>query len=71
MVYDDCPEFTDPELLPQACRTVCCNFTRLSEEFTLTSDDYAIVITQGHQLDYEVLIQILRNGAKYIECIGS
>lgn len=71
VVYDDRLEFTDPDLFPQACRTVCCNFTRLSEKLTLTSDDYAVVMTRGHQSDYEVLVQILRSGAKYIGCIGS
>ena len=38
---------------------------------TLTADDYAVVMTPGHQADYEVLAQVLRSEAGYIGCIGS
>ena len=37
----------------------------------MTPDDYVVVMTRGHQADYEVLSQLLRSGAKYIGCIGS
>ena len=30
-----------------------------------------VVMTRGHQADYEVLAQVLRSGAKYLGCIGS
>ena len=38
---------------------------------TVTPDDYVVVMTRGHQADYEVLTQVLRSGAKYLGCIGS
>ena len=37
----------------------------------MTPEDYVVVMTRGHQADYEVLTQVLRSGAKYLGCIGS
>ena len=37
----------------------------------ITADDYIVIMTPGHQADYEVLVQALRTPAKYIGCIGS
>ena len=71
VVYDDRPEFADPALFPKAEKTLCGDFTRLSEQVTVTPEDYVVVMTRGHQADYEVLAQVLRSGAKYLGCIGS
>ena len=71
MVYDDRPEFADPALFPKAEKTLCGDFARLSEQVTVTPEDYVVVMTRGHQADYEVLTQVLRSGAKYLGCIGS
>ncbi len=30
-----------------------------------------VIMTRGHQADYEVLCQVLRSGARYLGCIGS
>ena len=38
---------------------------------TVTPDDCVVIMTRGHQADYEVLTQVLRSGARYIGCIGS
>lgn len=71
VVYDDRPEFTDPALFPQAEKLLCGSFTALTEKLTVTPDDYVVIMTRGHQADYEVLTQVLRSGAKYLGCIGS
>lgn len=68
-VWDDRAEFADPARFPEAAETVCKPFTDLP--ITLTPDDYAVVMTRGHQADYEVLLQILHSDAKYLGCIGS
>ncbi|MBQ7778010.1 MAG: XdhC family protein [Oscillibacter sp.] len=70
-VYDDRPEFADPALFPAAETVYCGDFTRLADQVTVTEDDYVVVMTRGHQADYEVLVQVLRSGARYIGCIGS
>lgn len=71
VVYDDRPEFADPALFPAAEQVLCGDFLHISAHVTLTADDYAVVVTRGHQADFEVLTQVLRSGAKYLGCIGS
>lgn len=71
VVYDDRPEFSRPELFPQAEEVLCGAFEELDRKVTVTPDDYVVIMTRGHQADYEVLAQLLRSGAKYLGCIGS
>ena len=71
VVYDDRREFTDPRLFPQAEQLLCGSFLDLSEKITITPDDYVVIMTRGHQADFEVLTQVLRSGARYLGCIGS
>jgi len=71
VVYDDRPEFSDPALFPQAEAAFCGSFEELEKHITVTPDDYIVIMTRGHQADYEVLTQVLRSGAKYLGCIGS
>lgn len=71
VVYDDRPEFADPALFPRAERVLSGAFTDIAERVALTADDYVVVMTRGHQADYEVLEQTLRSGVKYLGCIGS
>ena len=71
VVYDDRPEFADPARFPQAEVVLCGDFLSLGEQVRVTPDDYVVIMTRGHQADYEVLAQTLRSGAKYLGCIGS
>lgn len=71
VVFDDRPEFADPALFPGAESVLCGDFSRLTDQVTVTADDCVVVMTRGHQADYEVLAQVLRSGAKYLGCIGS
>ena len=50
---------------------LCGDFTDLARQVTVTADDYVVIMTRGHQADYEVLTQVLRSGARYLGCIGS
>ena len=71
VVYDDRPAFADPALFPQAEAVLCGDFTDIAAQIALTADDYVVIMTRGHQADFEVLEQTLRSGAKYVGCIGS
>lgn len=71
VVYDDRPEFADLRLFPQADDAICGSFEELGQRITVTPDDYVVIMTRGHQADYEVLTQTLRSGARYLGCIGS
>ena len=59
-----------PGAVPKAEKTLCGDFARLSEQVTVTPEDYVVVMTRGHQADYEVLTQVLRSGAKYLAALA-
>lgn len=71
VVYDDRPEFADPALFPRAEAVLSGDFAKIGEQIALTADDYVVIMTRGHQADYEVLAGTLRSGVKYLGCIGS
>jgi xanthine dehydrogenase accessory factor len=71
VVFEDRETFADPALFPGAVRTVTGSFTDISAQVTVRPDDYVIIMTRGHQADFEVLNQVLRTEASYIGVIGS
>ena len=71
-VWDERPEEDWQDLFPEAARRCRGPFRRALERLgPLTAEDYVVIMTPGHQADYEVLAQALRTPAKYIGCIGS
>ncbi len=71
VVFDDRPYLARPENFPAAKAVICGDYERFGEKVTLTSDDYVVVMTPGHQGDFEVLCQALTVQTTYIGCIGS
>ena len=72
VVYDQRPETVERTYFPDASALLCGPFTEaLQQVGAITEDDYVVIMTPGHQGDYEVLSQALRTPAKYIGCIGS
>ncbi|NCB29982.1 MAG: XdhC/CoxI family protein, partial [Clostridia bacterium] len=70
-VFEDRPAFADPALFPTAIKTIEGNFQDISAKVTITSHDYVVIMTRGHQADFVVLSQALRTKASYIGVIGS
>ena len=70
-VYDNRSELASPAHFPTAHEIIVGDFRRIFDKVSLTADDYAVVMTPGHQADYEILEQVLRTPATYIGCIGS
>lgn len=75
VVFDDRPEFASPQLFPDAVATVAGVFSdvaaSLTESLSIKKQDYVIIMTRGHQADFEVLAQTLKLGTSYIGVIGS
>lgn len=72
VLFEDRPEFSTPELFPTAAEIIRGDFAHISESgVEITPRDYVIIMTRGHQKDFEVLDQTLRTGAPYVGCIGS
>ena len=70
-VFDDRPEFAQPERFPQAEQVICGDYTKLNDYLTLTGEDYVVVMTAGHKNDFSVEEQALRGPLAYIGVIGS
>ena len=70
-VLEERTEFLTPELFPDAQALIHADYLRLSDFITMTPDDYAVVMTRGHQGDFEILRQLLQSPAAYVGCIGS
>lgn len=70
-VFDDREHFSSPRLFPAAAKCITGDFTRLSDYFEITPEDYVCIMTRGHQYDYLVQQQVLKTPAKYIGVMGS
>lgn len=71
VIFEDREEFASPALFPDARKVILGSFINISEHLTLTRHDYVVIMTRGHQADFEVLSQVLRYPCTYIGCIGS
>ena len=71
VVYEDRENFAREELFPGADGIVLHDFAKISERIAVSDMDYVVIMTRGHQKDFEVLDQMLRTPARYVGCIGS
>ena len=71
IVYEDRENFAREELFPGAAGIVAHDFSMISEKVSVSEMDYVVIMTRGHQKDFEVLNQMLRTNARYVGCIGS
>jgi len=71
IVFEDREAFAARELFPEADDVLLGDFSNISEKLSITSDDYVVIMTRGHQADFELLAQALRTEAAYIGVIGS
>ena len=71
VVMDDREEFANPQVFPQAKRTVVGDLERISDYVQITERDYVCVMTRGHQFDYYVQRQALAAKPRYIGVMGS
>lgn len=71
VVYEDRENFAKPELFSGVHHTILGAFKEISEHITIRENDYVVIMTRGHQSDYEVLRQVLRTQATYVGVIGS
>ena len=71
IVFEDRPEFARRELFSEAADTVVGSFSDIGSYLSVTPDDYVVIMTRGHQADFEVLKQALLTRATYVGVIGS
>lgn len=71
VVLEDRPEFCRPALFPGAEETRLIDYARVSDFVDLTPEDWAVIMTRGHQDDLLVQAQVMRTPVRYIGVIGS
>lgn len=71
VVLDSRADYAKPELFPGAEEVICCDYERISDFVTLTGEDYAVVMTNGHEFDLTVEEQVLRLPHAYLGVVGS
>ena len=71
VIIDDRIEWANEENFPEANKIIVLSFENYLKEFNPHADDYAVIVTRGHQHDYQVLENIIQKNMKYIGMIGS
>ncbi|MEN6418610.1 MAG: XdhC family protein [Clostridiaceae bacterium] len=71
VIFEDRPDFAGKSLFPDAANTVVGSFSDIGASVSVTPDDYVVIMTRGHQADFEVLRQALLTRASYVGVIGS
>jgi xanthine dehydrogenase accessory factor len=71
VVFDDREEFVKKDLFPQAEKLILGDFERIEKDLSLTGNDYAVIITRGHEWDLKAWAFALNSPAAYIGVIGS
>lgn len=72
VVIDDRETFANQQRFPEANACVVHEFSNVFDTLTIDSKfAYVIIVTRGHQSDFQVLQQALQIAPKYIGMIGS
>ena len=71
VVFDDRPQFATRERFPQADQVVCGDFTRIRDYLTVEPEDYVVIMTNGHEYDFQSQVQVLQGKTAYVGVIGS
>lgn len=71
VVMDDREEFANPQIFPDAQRTIVGDLEHVSRYVTIRECDYVCIMTRGHQFDYYIQKQMLALHPCYIGIMGS
>jgi xanthine dehydrogenase accessory factor len=70
-VIDDRAGLLTKNYFPTADRLICQEYVEYLKNFKLRSNDYLVIVTRGHQYDYDVLKGAIDSQVRYIGMIGS
>ena len=71
VVFDDRPELATKESFPQADEVICGDFERIEDYVSIQPEDYVVIMTNGHEHDFQAEVQVLRHTTAYVGVIGS
>lgn len=70
-VFEDREEFSNIKMFPGADAAILGDFRKIEDKISFKEHDYVVIMTRGHEADFEVLSQVLKLPLAYIGCIGS
>ncbi len=70
-VVDDREEFLNYDKFPTADQLLLLDYDDYFENARIKDNDYLVIVTRGHQYDYQVLKNVINSEASYIGMIGS
>ncbi|MCF8008182.1 MAG: XdhC family protein [Halanaerobiales bacterium] len=70
-VIDDRKEFLNRERFPEIDHLILKSYKNYLSEYKVEKNDYIVILTRGHQFDYDVLREVIDKNCKYIGMIGS
>ncbi len=70
-VVDDREEFLNYDKFPTADQLLLLDYSDYFENARIKDNDYLVIVTRGHQYDYQVLKNVINSEASYIGMIGS
>lgn len=70
-IVDDREDFLNRDRFPEADHIIVKKYTDFLKDFEVEKNDYIVIITRGHQFDYNVLREVIDTKAKYVGMIGS
>lgn len=71
VVLEDRELFVQEQLFPDAAERILCDFKEIEQYIQVTDRDYVVIMTRGHQHDYEIQSQMLAKKPFYIGVMGS
>ena len=70
-VMDDREEFASPGRFPEADRVICAPFAQLEQRIPPLENSYYVIVTRGHQGDFQCADLLLGRRFAYLGMIGS
>lgn len=71
IVVEDRENFADKKLFDGVHSTILTDFSKVKNKIKITENDYIVIMTRGHEKDFEILEFALSTNASYIGLIGS
>lgn len=71
VVLDERPDYANEQCFPTAVATHCGPLPEFAAGISFVPGDCALIMTRGHQGDYEVLTALLRSPVWYLGMVGS
>lgn len=71
VVYDDRPDWADPQFFSKEVQVICASFDKAFETLQPRPQDFIAIMTYNHQHDFDVLYQALLTPCQYVGLVAS